>query len=428
MAGINSSVYNYYLNAYSAQLRQNRYDSHKKSELKDVYNRMVRTNKNSPLYKIKFTRDVAEFAIDLKESAHHMQNVVASLSTEDSGIESVFHKKIATSSNTDAVEVTYVGPEDGETNSTFYLGVDKLATPQVNEGNYLPASKRSFEPGSYSFNLQTTAHSYEFQFNVDASDTNKQIQTKIARLVNTSDVGLRAQVMENRGMTALRLTSRQTGLAENEEFLFKITTDNSWNELNTLGIANVASEASSSDFKLNGNEHHSLSNNFTINHAFELTLKDTTPEDQPAKIGFKANTEAIADSVEELLTSYNGFIAVGQKYSTKKGNNQLLNEISGLARGFSKELSQVGISVGEDKNLTLDRDTITQAVTGEKSGDTFRFLNRFKESLSREANKTSINPLNYVDKVAVEYKNPGKTWAAPYAASVYAGLLVDEKL
>ena len=45
------SVYNYYLTTYGSS-NVSRYDAHKKSQLRDVYNRMVKLNKESPLYKI----------------------------------------------------------------------------------------------------------------------------------------------------------------------------------------------------------------------------------------------------------------------------------------------------------------------------------------------------------------------------------------
>ena len=425
----NTNVYNYYLSTYGASSGKDRYDSHKRTELKDVYNRMVRATKDSPLYKINFDSDATEFAIDLKESARRMQNVVASLTTEDAGIESVFNKRIAMSSD-EAVGVEYIGRDDDENaSSAFTIGVKSLAKPQVNEGNYLDAGGKDFQEGSYTFDLATNSHSYEFQFNVSGRDTNRDVQAKISRLINTSDVGLTAQVVDDdAGKSALRITSRQTGLAESEDYLFNISSGTSWNELRTLGIDQVTSPAESSTFTLNGQEHHSLSNTFTINKAFELELRGTTPEDRPARIGFKANTEAIADSVDELLTSYNGFIAVGQKYSSSKGNNQLLNEVRGIGRAFASELDSVGVYPDVDGTLQLDREKIAKAVTGPDMDKAFTTLNKFKEALSREANKTSVNPLNYVDKVTVEYKNPGKNFSAPYAQSVYSGLLVDRSL
>ncbi len=43
-----SNVYNYYLSQYATK-PSSRFDSHKKSELRNVYNKMVSINRRSPL-------------------------------------------------------------------------------------------------------------------------------------------------------------------------------------------------------------------------------------------------------------------------------------------------------------------------------------------------------------------------------------------
>ena len=423
------NAYQYFLSTYGKSLGANRYDSHDTSDLKKVYSRIVKANKTAPLYKINFDGDIKNFAIDLKEQSRAAQNVVSSLSPDDGSIESVFYKKIATSSNEDAVQIRYIGDDDVDGSTSFTVGVNRLAQPQVNTGAYLPVGGHDFEEGSYSFDLDTNSKSYEFQFNVNYGDTNSAVQSKIARLVNTSNVGLNATVLRNRkNETALQLVSKATGLSESEQSLFRIQSGSAWNELNTLGIGKISSPAKNSSFTLNGTEHSSLSNTFTINRDFEITLSDTTPEGEPARIGFKANTEAIADSVEDLLTSYNGFIAVGEKYSTSHSNNQLLNEVHGIQRNRAEDLDRIGIRPNEDGTLYLDRETLTAAVSGPDAKKAFSILNRFKDELSREAGKTSVDPLNYVDKITVEYKNPQNTFVSPYASSIYSGLLMDVSL
>ena len=117
----NHNVYDYYLSTYAKEAGTSRFDTHKKSELRGVYNRMVKTNKDAPLYKMNIDDDALNFVIDLKETARQMQNVVSSLTTEGSDIESVFYKKIAVSSNEDAVDVEYVGDEKITVNSQFLL-------------------------------------------------------------------------------------------------------------------------------------------------------------------------------------------------------------------------------------------------------------------------------------------------------------------
>lgn len=65
MAAIDSA-YSYYLSTY-ASMASSRYDTHKKSQLRAVYNNIVKTNKDSPLYKIKNSGEGKRFAIDIKE-------------------------------------------------------------------------------------------------------------------------------------------------------------------------------------------------------------------------------------------------------------------------------------------------------------------------------------------------------------------------
>ncbi len=426
----NADVYNYYLSTYAPSAGTSKYDSHKSSELKNVYSRIVKSSQDSPLYKIKMGSDVTKFAIDLKEGARFMQNVVSSLQSESEDMASLFHKKIAMSSNDAAVEVEYIGNEAVPSTPSFKMGVKSLAKPQVNHGKFLPPNGHNFEEGSYEFDLDSGSNSFEFQFNVGDGDTNEDVQQKIARLINTSDVGLSAQVVSNeRGNgSALVITSKNTGLAEGEEQLFDIHSDSSYNEISLLGIDQITSPAENSSFTLNGQEHSSLSNNFTINQSFEVNLKAPTPENEPVDIGFKTNTDAVADSVDSLVKAYNKFIEIGSKYSQGHSSNLLKMDMNRLYRSMSGDLEGVGVERAEDGTLTLDRDKIASAVTGEKARDSFNVLNRFKNALSRQADQTAIDPLNYADKITVQYKNPGKTYPAPYATSRYSGLLVDQSL
>lgn len=60
------------------------------------------------------------------------------------------------------------------------MEIKKLASPQLNYGNYLKDDQLAFKPGSYSFDLNTSSASYEFQFNVNPDDTNRSVQDKLA--------------------------------------------------------------------------------------------------------------------------------------------------------------------------------------------------------------------------------------------------------
>ncbi len=422
------AAYNFLLTTYG-KTTGSRFDSHKKSELRSVYNNIIKTNKDSPLYKIVQSGDAKEFAFGIKATASQMQTAISSLNEEGTDISSMLKKKVAVSSNDDAVSVHYVGNGDPEETDGFDIQVLTLAKPQVNEGNYLAKNGYAFEEGTYSFDLDMPTNSYEFQFNVNTGDTNFDIQNKISRLINQSDIGLNAEVLQNnRGGSALYIQSRQTGLAEDEDAIFSIHSNTSWNEVNTLGIGHITSPASNSSFLLNGKEHTSLSNTFTINRAFEVTMHDTTSEDDAVHIGFTANTAALGNSLEQLLYSYNNLLDIGERYSTSHNSNKLANELESIQKNHQDGLAAVGIEASEDGHLSLDREKLSIAISTGDTASHFKTLNSFKDSLQKEANRISIDPMRYIDKVVVEYKNPGHTFAAPYATSAYAGLLIDQAL
>ena len=130
-----NTVYNHFLTSYAPK-GSTPYDSHKKSELRGVYNSMLKLNKESPLYLIKSNSDTSEFVIGVKENARDLKNRIASLGglTE----ESLLGKKIATSTNDSIAEANYIGTESNEQQiSKLTLSVKQLATPQINTGTYL---------------------------------------------------------------------------------------------------------------------------------------------------------------------------------------------------------------------------------------------------------------------------------------------------
>jgi flagellar hook-associated protein 2 len=321
----------------------------------------------------------------------------------------------------------------------FHVDVKRLSSPQVNVGNYLKNDALSFIPGAYSFDLNTNSASYEFQFNVNQGETNLDVLKKLANLVNRSTLSLNAAIRTGsaatggEGTSALALTSIQTGLDEGESFLFDIApgaSADSIKAMDLLGIHQITHPSENSLFYLNGEEHTSLSNTFTINNTFELTLKSITPEDSPTQICFKTSTDAVADNIMSLVNAFNGILGIAANSSSNATgeSNKLLSEISGLSRVRKESLAEVGLVVADDGSISLDKEILAEAITPERSADTFQALSRFKSAIGAKADNVAINPMNYVNKKVVAYKNPGKTWAAPYFASVYSGMLLDIKL
>lgn len=426
------SAYAYYLMTYGNKATS-RYDSHKKSELRNIYNRMVKANTDSPLFKLNNPDDAKVYAIDIKESAKSIQNVVSSLSdAADNSIESAFLKKVAVSSDEDSVSARYIGDgSEDESADHFQIEVQKLAEPQVNTGNYIDNHAFSIMPGSYSFDLNTSSGAYEFQYNVNLKENNLDVQTKIENLINNSGLGLDARIITNEeGRSALQITSRQTGLASDEDSLFQITPSanaESIHAMEVLGLNRISSPASNSSFLLNNVEQNSLSNTFTINQAFELTLNEPSKEGEPVDIGFKPNVDAVAHNIGTLIDAYNQMLSIAEKHSGSgiQTNNLLFHDISGISLHHKSELEAIGIMVDDHGELSINKDALEPAIAPENADNTFQALSQLRDSMNIKAENASINPMQYVDKVIVAYKNPGHNFATPYITSIYAGMMLD---
>ena len=424
------SAYDYYLNTYGSQ-HLSRYDTHRKEDLKNTVNRIRKLNKESPLFKIKMSDDVQKYAIDIKENAKAITNMVASLSENEGGIAAAFNKKIAVSNQPDAVTAEYFGDGKGsQTPDSFELVVNRLATPQTNVGNFLKRDEFDFSPGSYSFDLNTNTNSYEFQYNVNTGDTNEDVLRKLSRLVNNANIGLKSDIINGgQDLAALRIESRQTGLGPREKQLFQIIPNGSAESLqamDTLGIHNVAAPAENSSFLLNGTEHSSYSNTFTINNEFSITLHNTTPKNEPVTIGFKPGAEVVADDVQSLVNSFNSFLKTAENYSgSLQSNEKLLKDMGNVAKTYSTQFAPLGLDVAPNGTIDVDYKQLTESIVSSDSDSSLDVLNKFKDALGRKAEAATIDPMNYVNKILVAYKNPGKNFVNPYETSIYSGMMLD---
>lgn len=216
MGAVLNTVYNNYLAAYSPR-QLTKYDTHKKSELRSVYNSIVKLNKDAPWYLPTTNKDTQHYAVSLKENARELHNAIAQLG----GLEqdSMFRKKSAYSTDTEVAEAAYIGSDAlTSTSPEFDLEVKELATPQENLGHFLPDLATTLSPATYSFDISINDMNYEFQFNINEGDTNRQIMDRLSRLINNADIGIQANVAESDSRYALRLTSDATGVPANKAY------------------------------------------------------------------------------------------------------------------------------------------------------------------------------------------------------------------
>lgn len=421
-----SSVYSYYLSQYGNK-SNSKYDSHTRTQLKNTYSKVVKINSQTPVYKLDLSTAAQKYAIDLKEHARALENITEDLS--DSADGTMTFKKSAVSSNAYAVNASYItdfgAASDDE---SFDINVKQLACSQLNTGNYLQPRSKHIKPGEYSFDLSINDVIYEFQFKVDNSETTNNIQNKIARLINRSNIGLTANIKEDSlGNTAINIESESTGINGTTPVIFSIKSDDANNQplIDTLGLDRVTQYPANAIFDVDGDERSSMSNSITINKAYDVKLSKVTEE--PVTISLKADADSIVESLNELVAGYNNLISVTNDENNNhfQGTEKLQNEIASIARSYKKQLADSGLSLNKDGTISADKEVIINADNKDALSHIYESLNSFKNSIKEKAENIALNPMDYVNNKIIAYKNPLRSFPDPYNLSAYTGMMFN---
>ena len=426
-----NSVYNYYAAQYGHR-EYSKYDTHSKAQLKSTFGRLQKINSQTPSYKIDFSDAALKYAIDLKENARELSQIADELSDEST--DSITYKRSATSSSPQVIDAEYIGDSCVQDYEPLEVTVSQLACPQTNTGNFLQPNSKPFAAGEYSFDLQVQDLTYQFEFGVNATDTVTDTQQKIARLINQADIGLNAQLLtDGLGNSAISITSDATGIRGISPTIFHIQSQNSSDAsdsntelVSTLGLDRVTQYPANAVYSVNGTTATSVSNEVTIDNNNVLTFFDTTGK-APVTISMNTDTDAIADSIGELIGGYNNLISVTANDANEhfEGNEKLKKDFAGIAKSYNHLLNENGLSVTDNGTIAVDRDAIISAADNGTLGDIFSGLNAFKQAVQKKAEDISLNPMDYVNNKIIAYKNPLRPTNDPYNLSAYTGMIFD---
>lgn len=416
-------VYNYYTTVYSPAT-QTKYDSHKKSELKNHYNNMIKVNTKSPLFKVKVNNSMQNYVIGLKSAAIGLKNFSEYLADKD---EDTFSKLTASSDNNKVLSGTVITSDYDKLPEKLSFQVDALATNQKNVGSPANPSQLNLTPGSYSFDINVNQHSYNFHLEVKQQDTNLRVQNRLANAINRSDIGIDAYVEQQDGKSQLVLESQETGTEDAVEdgLLFTIRDDYSQQEgvVDAYGLANVAQSPSDASFTINDTLKTSSSNNIAINKMVEIELKRVSSS--PVNISFVPDTEDIVNKVQEFADAYNQLVDVAKDNINQIGAKKLLHEIQGIVRRHHSSLEAVGLNIDDDGHIVKDDALLSQNVKNGEVQHFFNDLSGFRADIARKTDDISLDPMNYVDKTVITYPNPGRAFNNPYMPSIYSGMLYN---
>lgn len=420
------SIYNNLIHGYMMS-RQTRFDSHKRSELSEIHNRIRKISSEQPLYKIDFDADAQEYALSVKEHAMELAAAIKDMGSDES--EGAFSRFIIKSDHPGMVGVEVLeGSEPGKIED-FDVQVERLSSPQINSGYYVDSRENSLVSGQYNFTVEIEGSFYSFQFNVTGSNDNKELQTKLADFINKTKVGLRAEVVSDRenGKSALNLEAKKFGVP----FEFKDTkTPEGTNSgvVELFGLNNVRSEAGKTVIYIKGERIENEDRKIVTSDGLLLDIKKETA-DQPVRIYKVVDDESVFKKISEFVRKYNDmseYVRAGA--NTRRASKKLWYELNGLLTEYADKLSASGIEMKPENGglLYIDRAKMFHAVNEGSLEMLFRPDSDVTKGFLRKLTDISINPLDYVDKTIVVYPNTRNRFAYnPYITSIYSGIMYN---
>ena len=165
-----------------------------------------------------------------------------------------------------------------------------------------------------------------------------------------------------------------------------------------------------------------------VDNMYTLTLHNIgSAEDESATIGVKDDVDSLTENVQTLVNGYNNFLRSAIEYSgTHKKSDYLIRDMQRITANYKTEFNNYGLDETADGTLSIDRTQFTNAALG---GDTKELLDTIKDftnSTLRKASSVSLDPMKYVDRTIVAYKNPsGHNYATPYITSAYSGMMFN---
>ena len=107
-------------------------------------------------------------------------------------------------------------------------------------------------------------------------------------------------------------------------------------------------------------------------------------------------------------------------------SEKLIKEYTSLAKEYMNDLESIGLEIMDNGNIEIDQGLLTEATKDEATyNETLEGINNFKNAILRKVNQALLDPMEYVDKVMLNYKNPGKNYANPYITSIYSGMMFN---
>lgn len=423
------SVYNHLMQGL-IMMRPNRFDTHKKSELQNVYRDIMRLTSEQPLYKVTFDESAQEYTLGIKNAALSLSSMVKELNTDDGT--SVFKNQILVSDRPETVDVSVLeGTTIQDEDLPLSVEVTSLSSPQENHGTFVPSSESPLVSGQYNFTIGIEENIYSFQFNVSNGSTNLELQKKLADFINKTSIGLRTRIVQEAetGESRLDLIAIAAGSSDGEASFrpedVRFPDDASHGIITHFGLDQIGVAPVNTSFSVNGVPKEVRGRSYLYNNSLTLSIKDTTTV--PVTIGKVTNQEPIVEKLRNFVDKYNSiFDYVQEKQPNNNRAKKLLYDLGNSMRQFSGELEHCGLTVSKKGTLAIDEKKLYSAAGNGSLEQLFSEESRFSSTLIKKFSDIALNPMEYLNKTVVTYPNvTAKKTLNPYVSSIYCGLLYN---
>lgn len=393
MSSINSD-YSYTSMLYSSQNSKYRGGvtgwNHKDSE---TYSSTSATYSSS-----KLSDKSSAYVKSVKEYSNKINDAIDLLTGKDT--EKSLDSAKATSSD-EAVSVKITDQEKAAafkaSGGTKTLEVVQLAKAQKNSGEMLNAQAiNSVGEGSKSFTIGKDGQEYKFSVDINATDSNRTVQEKMAASINRQNTGISATVVYNKNdkTSSLVLSSKDTG----KEQAFTIEDVGSGNLVSEMGADYVSTTAQDAIYTQDGATRNSSKNEVNLGDGISAELKNVTDKE----VTVKAETDStdMSNAVFDLVNGFNQLREVAIDNVSDNGAKSLLDKLDSVTSAYSATLKRAGISFNTDGYLQIDKDAMQKAIENGQAESVFNKDSGFTRSLSNISERAESDPTRFLSAQA----------------------------
>lgn len=423
-------IYDYLISNYAHQ-ENYRYNTsvHKKNELKQIYNKIVKLSKDSPSYIVKPSPQTKSFALQLKEGSLTLQDTLSKL--QNGGLASAFSYKEVSCDNKQALSTNIDTNDHSNLPEPFTLQIHQLASKQINSSAYFYRTTNKLKEGNYSFAINIEEEEHIFNLELTGKTSNEEVLYGICKSINQSPAEVTASTGYDKSGEKLRLSifSDHTGTPDGEAIFTCRDLEHpkgSPGLVEFYGFDAIKQMPHNSSFEINGTPQSTLANEFTLNNSLHLKMHAISEE--PIHVTYTGDSNRVLSEISSISDTYNSLV----KLSYEQGEpphlaTLMFHDLQKIFSDAAPALRNCGVTFDEEGYMQIDT---VSAKAAAMSGAFEKIFGEDTEPGKKAIDRStifSLDPLKYFeDKIMVTYPCPTKEhFANPYMTSIYSGLLLD---